>query len=254
MQRKVTSIIIQCLIMCLPLATIANNPTSIVFTRYQENYIIHDNNKVEIDLTFSTEKPLEEQLIIPLEISNIKNAKVETSYKNIQVSLIEIDHQVYLEINPNPSIISENNTLTINLIIDDFIIGDGFIFRNKSASIPLISSFPTHSKNNIFIDAYSSVITIPGNYKLKKDEIGKSDSAYKIYLNKSNLSDHVQKLRISAEYLNLHSIKHESIQLSSSFNPIILMGLIVVLLVLYLVYFSSLIKYEEPVEKAESRY
>ena len=144
--------------------------------------------------------------------------------------------------------------MTINLKIDDFILRDGFIFRKKSASIPLISNYPSNSKNNIFIDVYSSVITIPGNYKLEKNEIGKSGSDYEIYLSENELSDNARELKISAEYLNLHSIKHELIQLSRGFNPIILMGLIIGLLVLYLIYFSSLIKYEEPVQKATTRY
>jgi len=255
MRRKITSIFILCLILFLPLATFAVEPTSIVFTRYQENYIIHKDNKAEIVLTLSTEKPIAEPFVFPLAINNIENAEVHTSDKNIQVSLITIDNQIYLEIKPDPTVIDEINTITINLIINDFIIGEGFIFRKKSASIPLISNYPGNSKKNIFIDAYSSVITIPGNYKLEKNEIEKSDSDYKFYLNESdNLSDRVRKLKISAEYLNLHSIKHESVQLSRGFNPIILMVIIIGLLVLYLVYFSSLIKYEEPVKKAATRY
>ena len=85
--------------------------------------------------------------------------------------------------------------------------------------------------------------------------MGKRSSEYKIYLNESDdLSDHFRKLKISSEYLNLHSIKHEPIQLSIGFNPIILIGLIVGLLVLYLIYFSSLIKYEEPVQDAATKY
>ena len=255
MRRKATYIIIQCLIILLPLATFAGEPTSIVFTQYQENYNIHKDNRVEIILTLSTEKPLVEQFVFPLAIDNIQNAEVHTSNKNIQVALITIDNQVYLEINPDTTIIAESNTLTIILKIDDFIIRDGIIFRKKSASIPLISNYPSNSKKNIFIDAYSSVITIPGNYKLEKNEVEKSGSDYKIYLNENdNLSDHVRKLKISAEFLNLHSIKHESVQLSRGFNPIILMVLIIALLVLYLIYFSSLIKYEEPVKKAATRY
>ena len=254
MRRKVTSNIIQCLILLLPLATFAVEPTSIVFTRYQENYIIHKDNKAEITLTLSTEKSIAEPFLFPLAINNNQDAEVHTSNKNIQVSLITIDNQVYLEINPDPTIISGNKTLTINLTINDFITGDGFIFRKKSASIPLISNYPNNSKNNIFIDAYSSVITIPENYKLEKNEIGKSDSDYKIFLDENELSDHVREVKISAQYLNLHSIKHELVQLSRAFNPIILMVLIFGLLALYLIYFSSLIKYEEPVQKATTRY
>ena len=254
MRKKIKSIFIQCLILLLPLATFAAEPTSIVFTQYQENYTIHKDNKAEIVLTLSTEKPLEEQFIFPLAIDNIQNAEVHTSNKNIKVSLIIIDNQVYLEIIPDPTVIDEINTLTINLIINDFIMRDGFIFRKKSASIPLISNYPDNSKKNIFIDAYTSIITIPGNYKLEKNEVVKIGSDYKIYLNESDLSDNVREIKISGEYFNLHSIKHKSIQLSRAFNPIILMILIFGLLALYLIYFSSLIKYEEPVKTAATRY
>ena len=254
MRRKITSVFIQCLILLLPLATLAVEPVSIVFTRYQETYTINKDNKAEVILTISPKNPLESRLIFPLAINNIQNAEVHTSDKNIQVSLITIDNQVYLEINPVPAIISGNNTLTIDLIINDFIMGNGFIFRKKSALIPLISNYPSNNKNNIFIDSYSSVITIPDNFNLDNNELGKSGSDYIIYLNKNDLSDHVRELKISAEYLNLHSIKHESIQLSRAFNPIILMVLIFGLLALYLIYFSSLIKYEEPVKTAATRY
>ena len=254
MIRKITSVFILCLMLFLPLATFAAEPTSIVFTRYQENYIIQKDNKAEVSLTLSTEKPITEPFVFPLEINNIQNSEVHTSDKNIKVSLITIDDQVYLQIIPDSTVIDEINTITINLIIDDFIMRNGFIFRKKSASIPLISNYPSNSKNNIFIDVYSSVITIPGNYNLEKNEIGKSDSDYKIYMSENDLSGSARELKISAEYLNLHSIKHESIQLSRAFNPIILMVLIFGLLALYLIYFSSLIKYEEPVQKAATRY
>lgn len=255
MRRKATSIFIHCLMIFLPLASFAVEPTSIVFTRYQENYTIHENKMADIVLTISIEKPLEEKLIFPLAINNLQNAEVQTTAKNIEVSLITIDNRVYLEINPGPTIIPGNNTLTINLKINDFIIEDGVFFRKKSAFIPLISNYPSNSKNNVFIDIYTANISIPENYKLEKNDVGKRSSEYKIYLNESDdLSDHFRKLKISSEYLNLHSIKHEPIQLSIGFNPIILIGLIVGLLVLYLIYFSSLIKYEEPVQDAATKY
>jgi hypothetical protein len=254
MRKKITFVFILCLILFLPLATIAIEPTLTVFTSYQENYTILKNNKANIDLSFSTEKPLEGQLLIPLAINNINNAEVNTPEEYIQVSLVTINNKTYLEINPDAAIISEINTLLISLKIDNFIMGEGFFFRKKIAMIPLISNFPDNSKSNIFIDAYTSVISIPANYKLDSDDIHGSGSDYKIYFNESSRSNNDLKLQISAENLNLHSINQEAIQLSKSFNPILLMVLIIGLLALYLVYFSSLIKYEEPVQSTASRY
>jgi hypothetical protein len=240
--------------MFLPLTTFAVVPTSIVFTQYQENYKLFKNKNAEVVLTLSTEKPIEKPLIIPIAIDNNQYAEVRTSDSFIQASIISIENQVYLQIIPDTTIIDKKNTLTIVLSINNFVKQNGFLFLNKSASIPLISNYPSISKKNVFIDLYSSIITLPGNYKPEKDEIEKSDSVYKINFNENQHSDNGQKLNISAEYLNLHSIKHESIQLSRSFNPIILMVLIIGLLVLYLIYFSSLIKYEEPVQNVSSRY
>jgi hypothetical protein len=254
MRKIILSVFIHCLILFLPLATMAVEPSLTVFTVYQENYTILKNNKANITLSFSTEKPLEGKLLIPLAINNIQNAEVSTSDENIQVSLVTINNNTYLEINPDVTIGNEINTLTINLKIEDFIMGKGFFFRKKIAMIPLISNYPGNSKSNIFIDSYISVISIPGNYNLDNLDIGDVESDYKIYFDKSGLSDHDLKLQISAENLNLHAINHEAIQLSKSFNPIILMVLIIALLALYLVYFSSLIKYEEPVQSTASRY
>lgn len=254
MKRKATSIIIQCLMLFLPLANFAVEPTSIVFIRYQENYTIQKDNKADVVLTISTEKPLKEKLIFPLAINNIQNAEVQTANKNIEVSLITIHDQVYLEIKPNSSEVMENHTIVINLLIADMIKEDGFFFRNKLVMIPLISNYPSNSKNNVFIDAYTANITIPESYKLEQNDIEKSSSDYKIYLNKNELIKTGRILKISSEYLNLHSIKHATIKLSGGFNPLILMGLIAALLVLYFIYFSSLIKHKDPVKNAETRY
>jgi hypothetical protein len=254
MKRKVTLIIIQCLILFLPLAIYADEPTSIVFTRYQENYTLHNNRNAEVALTLSTENPLKNSLIIPLAIKNNQNAEVVSSDNNIEVSLITIKNQVYLQIFPDTTIIYENNTLNIVLKIDDFVKENGIFFRSKSTSLPLISNYPSNNKNNIFIDVYSSVITLPGNYKPEKDEISQIDSAFKIYLEEAGTINRERQLKISAEYLNLHSIKQELIPLSSGFNPIILMVLIIGLLILYLFYFSSLIKHEDPVKNVAERF
>ena len=249
MRKKVISIIIPYLFLFLPFAVFAVEPVSFVITKYQENYTILDDGKADVVLTISTEMPLEKQLIIPIAIDNIQNTTIQTPDKNIQVLLITIDNLVYISIIPDSLKIVENNTITINLSINDFITEDGFLFRKKSALIPLISNYPNNNKSNIFIDTYDAVVTIPTNYKLDKNDLKNAGADFKIDLNENN-----RVLKISADYQNLHSIKHESVLLSESFNPIILLGLIIGLLLLYFVYFSSLIKYEEPVQDVALRY
>lgn len=243
MGRKTKSLILNFLFLILPLVSLAVEPTSFVFSQYHENYTVIENKYTEVAITFSSENPLNKQLFIPLAISNIEKAEVKTNSKNLEVSLITIDSLVYLNINPDIQDYSGENTISIVLLLTDFITKEGFFFQKKLAFIPLISNYPKKSKNNIFIEAYEASIHLPLNYNHSQKDRVKSDSAYHINLIQSEETG--ETLMISAEFLNLHSINHKAVLLSIGFNPVILMLIIIALLTIYLVYFSSLIKSKE---------
>lgn len=248
MERKTTTIFIYCALVLLSLGAFAAEPTSIVFTQYQENYLIHEDNITEVVLTFSTENPLEEELLFPLALKSIKNTTVKTTDKSLHVSLIEIDEQVYIIIKPDPFRINKSNTIILSLILNDFITEDGLFFLKKTARIPLISNYPSNNKDNVFIDAFSAYIKVPENYKLDQYQLVKNNIGYEVYI--TDDLNNGRTIKVSKEYLNLHSIKQALILVSISFNHIVLLILIIGLLLFYLIYFTNLIKFKEPMQNA----
>lgn len=220
-------------------------PSSVVFKNYKENVHVLKNNKALILITFTSANPISETLLLPLDLEFSQITSVKTTSINTIVSTRKLDGQVYISIEPSPSKVIDKNPISIEINVQNYVVEDGLLFKNMTIQIPLISNYSIQDKSNVFIDKYETEIEIPESYNLSNFNQIDANNVYRLKSDNTSLSKEGGKIIFTSNYLNLHSIEKLSIHFTTSFNPIILLGIIFVLLALYLVYFLNLLKFEE---------
>ena len=246
MKRILFGIIIQLIILLNPLVGFAVKPVSVVFKSYHESIRILNSNTALASITFITANPLTETLLLPFVIDQEQITNIKFNSSEVNAFFIKIEGRTYLSIGTVLTDNSINNVISVEFKMQNFLEEDGFLFKNKTFGVPLISNYPSSSKNNIFIDEYKAQIEIPAVFELSKNYLKKGNVDYKIETGNTSPSKESRVFTLSASYLNLRSIKHITIQFTGGLNPYVLLGIILGLLALYLVYFSNLMKFKEP--------
>jgi len=217
-------------------------PSNIVFKNYQENIKVFENNTVVISVVFITENTQTKNILIPLSVDDSQVSYIKSNSTFIESSIVNFDNQTYINIEFAVDETESNNVVRLELEILDYISEEGFVFKDKYLRIPIISNYPNKVKSNIFIDEYISQIEVPKTFKVYKKELFSETLDYKTQINKnSSVDDEV--IFISANYLNLHSIKTFNIRFGIAFNSIFSIVIISALLGIYLLYFSNLLKF-----------